>query len=85
MKILASWLATHLIGWVITAFLATLMAIPVHFLWSWLAPVYLSFLPVVYLKIGFFDMLGILALIAFAKIIFFPASFNVVPSDSRKK
>jgi hypothetical protein len=67
-----------ILGWIISAILAILIAMPLHFLWSWLAPTYLYFLPSVYLKVGFWDMAGMLVLIGFIKLIVFPSSFNAV-------
>lgn len=65
-------------GWLVSAILAVLLAIPLHFLWHWLGPVYFAFVPALYLNMGFWDMAGMLVLVGFIKLIVFPASFNAV-------
>ena len=64
------------LGWLISAFLAVMIAIPLHFLWGWLGPVYFSFVPAVYLNMGFWDMAGLLVLIGFLKLVVYPSAFN---------
>lgn len=73
---IAAFATLPVIGWLISAILAVLIAIPLHFLWSWLGPVYFTFVPAVYLNMGFWDMAGMLVLVGFIKLIVFPASFN---------
>ena len=81
---LAALTVIPVLGWIITAILAILIAIPLHFLWSWLAPTYLYFLPSVYLNIGFIDMAGLLVLIGFVKLIVLPAALNGNNKSSNK-
>lgn len=77
---LAAITALPVIGWVISAVMAVLLAIPLHFLWSWLGPVYFAFIPALYLNMGFWDTAGMLVLIGFIKIIALPSAFNHTPS-----
>ena len=68
-------------GWAISAVLAFFAAIPLHFLWHWLGPVYFSFVPALYLNISFWDTVGMLVLIGFVKLIVLPSAFNVGASS----
>jgi hypothetical protein len=45
-------------------FLMFFSSILLYFLWNWLAPVYLSFLPSVYLDIPFWHVWGIMATVS---------------------
>lgn len=60
-------------GWMIAATIAFLCAIPLYFLWNWLAPIYFYFLPDVYLSIPFWHIWGILWLFPIVKSVLFPA------------
>lgn len=77
MQNLASITILPVLGWIVSAVLALLLAIPLYVLWSWLGPTYFYFVPTVYLKIGFLDMAGLLVLIGFLKLTFLPSSWNV--------
>lgn len=76
MQTIASMSIIPVVGWIISAILAVLMAIPFFFLWGWLGPTYFSFVPKLYLEVGFLDMAGLLILIGFIKLVVFPVSFN---------
>lgn len=73
---LAKFTVIPILGWIISAIFAVLIAIPFHFLWGWLGPTYFSFVPPVYLKMDFWDMAGLLVLIGFIKLIVYPSAFN---------
>lgn len=83
MQGLARFAILPIIGWVISAFMAVVIALPLYFLWGWLGPVYFSFVPAVYLNMGFWDMAGLLILIGFFKLIVFPSTLN--RSNTSKK
>lgn len=74
---LAAMSVVPVLGWAVSAVLAFLIAIPVHFLWHWLGPIYFPFVPTLYLGIGFWDTVGMLVLVGFAKLIIFPSAMNV--------
>ncbi len=76
MQGLAKLTILPIIGWIISALMAIFIAMPLSFLWSWLGPIYFSFIPAVYLNIGFWDMAGMLVLIGFIKLIIFPSALN---------
>jgi len=61
------------IGWIIAAVICFFIAIPVFFLWNWLAPLYLYFLPKVYLSIPFWHVFGLLWLISSLRGLLFPS------------
>lgn len=76
MQGLAKFAVFPILGWIISAIFAVLIAAPLHFLWGWLGPIYFSFVPAVYLNMGFWDMAGMLVLIGFIKLIVFPSALN---------
>jgi len=80
MQKLAALSVFPIIGWLMSAVMAVFIAIPLFFLWGWLGPVYFSFVPAVYLNMGFWDIAGMLVLIGFIKLIVFPAVLNRVPT-----
>lgn len=76
MQGLATITVIPILGWLISAVFAVLIAIPLHFLWGWLGPTYFSFVPAIYLNMDFWDMAGLLVLIGFIKLIVYPSAFN---------
>jgi hypothetical protein len=56
--------AIPIVGWIIAAFVCLFVAIPVYFLWNWLAPIYFYQLPSVYLSLPFWHVFGLLWLIS---------------------
>lgn len=74
-----------ILGWIISAVFAVLIAIPLHFLWGWLGPTYFSFVPVIYLNMGFWDMAGLLVLVGFIKLIVYPSAFNRTFTSAQEK
>ena len=76
MQKLAAITVIPVLGWLISAVFAILIAVPFHWLWVWLAPTYLYFVPKVYLDIPFWDLAGMLVLIGFIKLIAYPSSWN---------
>lgn len=87
MQGLAAAATIPLLGWIISAFMAVLIAIPFHFLWGWLGPIYFSFVPAIYLNMSFWDTAGMLILIGFFKLIVFPSALNrsIRTSTSKEK
>lgn len=47
------------------------LSIPFFFLWNYLAPIYLSQLPAVYLHVPFWHCVGLFALVAIFRMVFF--------------
>jgi len=62
-----------IVGWVVAAIMCFLVAIPVFFLWGWLAPVYFYWLPAIYHSIPFWHMFGLIWLITSVKGILLPS------------
>ncbi len=85
MQGLAAAATIPLLGWIVSAFVAVLAAIPFHFLWGWLGPIYFSFVPAIYLNMGFWDTAGMLVLIGFLKLIVFPSALNRTNSKEKSK
>jgi formate hydrogenlyase subunit 3/multisubunit Na+/H+ antiporter MnhD subunit len=85
MQGLAKFTVVPVIGWAFSALFAFLIAMPLHFLWSWLGPTYFAFVPAVYLNMGFWDMAGMLVLIGFIKLIVYPSAFNRTFTSTKEK
>lgn len=56
--------AIPVIGWLLAAVICLFVAIPVYFLWNWLAPTYFYWLPPVYLDLPFWHVFGLLWLVS---------------------
>lgn len=61
------------VGWLIAAVVCFFVAIPVWFLWNWLAPIYFYWLPSVYLDLPFRHVFGLLWLISSLKGLLLPS------------
>lgn len=85
MQGLARLAIVPIIGWFISALMAILIAIPLHWLWGWLGPIYFSFVPAVYLNMDFWDMAGLLILIGFLKLIVYPSILNRAPTTKKEQ
>ena len=70
------------IGWLIAAVICFFVAIPVYFLWNWLAPTYAYWLPTVYLDLPFWHVFGLLWLISSLRSLLLP---SVSSSSSSNK
>lgn len=82
---LAKFTVIPILGWLISAIFAVLIAIPLHFLWGWLGPTYFGFVPAIYLNMGFWDMAGLLVLVGFIKLIVYPSAFNRTFTATKEK
>jgi hypothetical protein len=71
-----------IVGWAVAAAICFFIAIPLYFLWNWLAPTYFAFLPAVYLDLPFWDLVGLLWLLSSLRGIVFP---SVSSSSSSSK
>lgn len=85
MQGLATITVIPILGWLISAVFAVLIAIPLHFLWGWLGPTYFGFVPAIYLNMGFWDMAGLLVLVGFIKLIVYPSAFNRTFTATKEK
>lgn len=65
--------AIPVVGWLRRAAICFFAAIPMFFLWNWLAPIYFYWLPPVYLSLPFWHVVGLLWLLAMLKQLFMPA------------
>jgi len=74
--------AIPIVGWLIAAVLCLFVAIPVYFLWNWLAPTYFYQLPSVYLSLPFWHVFGLLWLISSLRGLLLP---SVSSSSSSKE
>lgn len=64
--------ALPIIGWIFAAVICFFVAVPLFFLWNWLAPTYFYWLPKVYLDLPFWHVVGLVWLIASVKGILLP-------------
>lgn len=53
-----------IVGWILAGAICLFVAIPVWFLWNWLAPIYFYWLPEIYLALPFWHVFGLLWLIS---------------------
>jgi hypothetical protein len=72
-----------IIGWLIAAVICFFIAIPMFFLWNWLAPVYFYWLPDVYKDLPFWHVFGLLWLISSLKGLLFPNFTSSSSSESK--
>lgn len=61
------------IGWLLASVICFFVAIPIFFLWNWLAPIYCYWLPEVYLNLPFWHVFGLLWLISSLKGLLLPS------------
>jgi hypothetical protein len=76
--------AIPVIGWLLSAILATSLAVPFFFIWNALAPTYFYFLPAVYLTIPFWDCVGLFMIIPIVKSMLMPRFSYPVVSNPKK-
>lgn len=72
------------VGWLIAAILCFFIAVPIHYLWNWLAPTYFFFLPSVYLNLPFWHVFGLLWLLSSLRSILLP-SISATASSGKKE
>lgn len=75
--------AIPILGWLIAAFICFFVAIPVWFLWNWLAPLYFYWLPALYLTLPFWHVFGLLWLVTSIRGVLLPST-NVNNSNAIK-
>ena len=64
--------ANPFVGWFKAADGCFFAAIPIYFLWNWLAPTYFYQLPTVYLSLPFWHVVGLLWLLSSLKGLLLP-------------
>lgn len=60
------------LGWAIGLFFHTSLAVPLYFLWNWLAPIYFYWLPPIYQHLDFWTIVGLIALLTILKAVLLP-------------
>jgi len=75
--------AIPVVGWLIAATLCLCIAIPVYFLWNWLAPIYAYWLPAVYLHLPFWHVFGLLWLVSSLRSLLLP-SINATARNDKE-
>ena len=70
------WSKLPIIGWVLGFLIAVFMAIPFYFLWNFIAPIYLTFLPQIWLSLPFWNCVWLFLLISIIKSILFSGIFS---------
>lgn len=68
--------AIPILGWLIAGAVCLFVAIPIYFLWNWLAPTYFYWLPKIYLELPYWHVFGLLWLISSIKGLFLPSFYN---------
>ena len=57
------------VGWFFAFVFAFLASIPFYFLWNWAAPIYFTFLPLVWLSVPFWHCVGLFMLAPLLKML----------------
>lgn len=65
------WAQVPIIGWLISFILNLFLTIPTYYLWNYIAPKYLYFIPEKYQVLPFWDILWIIMLISIVKYVLF--------------
>lgn len=60
-----------ILGLMLTTMWTFIVAVVFYLLWNWLAPIYLNFLPQIWLKIPFWNFIGLCLLVIYLKTLFF--------------
>lgn len=76
--------ALPVLGWLIGFLLSFFIAIPFYFLWNWLAPVYLDFLPSKYLALPFWHCVGLFMLGSMLRILLLGDRFSGLSVSTKK-
>ena len=76
--------AIPFLGWFLSAFFATSLAIPFYFIWNALAPTYFYFIPLVYQHLPFWDTVGLFMILPILKTMLFP-KFASVSNNAESK
>jgi hypothetical protein len=74
--------ALPVVGWILGFVFYALLSIPTYFLWNGLAPTYFPFLPQLWLKIPFWDMVWLFCLLSIVRSFVFPISTSTEASAS---
>lgn len=61
--------------------IALLAAVPLYFLWNYCAPIWFSFLPAVWLKIGFWDIVWLSWCLGLVRNIILPSARTTAKKD----
>jgi hypothetical protein len=73
------------VGWAIAAVICFFIAIPMFYLWNWLAPIYFYWLPAVYLDLPFWHVFGLLWLLMSLRQLLLPSvSANATTGEKKK-
>lgn len=78
------WSKLPIIGWFWALILNIFLAIPTYFLWNYVAPKYLGFIPNLYQSLPFWDIVWIVMLISVIKHVVFSGIFNVKSESNCK-
>lgn len=76
--------AVPVVGWVVGLFFHICLAIPFYFVWNWLAPTYLYWLPAVYQQLGFWTIVGLFVLLSILKTVLLPSFASHVTNDNKR-
>lgn len=71
MKKIVNYIGAGFLGFLLVIGIIIIGTFPLYWLWNWLAPIYLNFLPLQWLHIPYTHFLGLLGIIFLIKIIIF--------------
>lgn len=64
------------VGWLLATVFCFAAAVPMFYLWNWLAPTYFYWLPKVYLDLPFWHVFGLLWLLSSLKSLLLPGVYS---------
>jgi hypothetical protein len=72
------------VGWFIAAAVCIIAAIPMYFLWNALAPIYFYWLPMIYLDLPYWHIVGLMWLLISLRQLLLP-SFGTTVNTTKEK
>ena len=79
------WSKLPVIGWLIALLFTISTAIPFYYLWNYVAPKYLSEMPIIYQQLPFWDIVWIFLTISIVKHILIGSSFKSTVNNKNNK
>lgn len=75
------WARIPILGWFIGFLLNLFLAIPLYYLWEYVTPKYMPFIPDLYQSIPFWDIVWIIMLVSIIKHVFLGGIFSTSSSS----
>jgi hypothetical protein len=79
------WANIPIVGWIIALIFDTFLAIPTYFLWKYVVPKYFNWMPEVWHRLPFWDIVWMVMLISIVKHVVLKNIFNTSIETSKDK